>query len=123
VQQKPRKAVDIEEIRRKNINYWADKLGRNILAEKIGYKDTVYINQLCAGHGSFGSRTARKIEKALELDKGWFDVLHGEDAAGTSFARPLILKIASETNDFTQAEFAELLLQIEIIKRRKRGDF
>lgn len=115
--------MDIDEIRRKNINYWADKLGRNILAEKVGYKDTVYINQLCAGHGSFGSRTARKLEKALGLEKGWFDVLHGEDAVGTSFAPPLILKkIAAETHDFTQAELAELMLQIEIIKRRKRGD-
>jgi hypothetical protein len=120
VLRKQRKAVDIEEIRRKNINHWADKLGRNILAEKIGYKDTVYINQLCAGHGSFGSRTARKIEKALELEKGWFDVLHDETIKPSKSV--LLQKIDAETKDFTQSEIAELMLQIEIIKRRKRGD-
>lgn len=68
--------MTIEEIRRANINYWADKLGRNLLAKKCGYPDTVYINQLCGGHGSFGSRTARKIEKQLGLRVGEFDVLH-----------------------------------------------
>lgn len=68
--------MTIEEIRRANINYWADKLGRNLLAKKCGYPDTVYINQLCGGHGSFGSRTARKIERSLGLKVGEFDVLH-----------------------------------------------
>lgn len=65
--------MDIEQIRRQHINYWADRLTRSVLAEKTGYKDTIYINQLCSGHGSFGSRTARKIEKALGLKHGTFD--------------------------------------------------
>lgn len=68
--------MSIEEIRRANMNYWADKLGRGVLAEKAGYKDTIYINQLCGGHGSFGSRTARKLERALNLESGWFDRVH-----------------------------------------------
>jgi SOS-response transcriptional repressor LexA len=68
--------MNANEIRRLNINYWADKLGRDVLAKKAGYADTVYINQLCGGHGSFGPRTARKLEAALGLDNGWFDRLH-----------------------------------------------
>lgn len=71
---KPKMTVD--QIRRANINYWADKLGRSILAQKCGYPDTIYINQLCAGHGSFGGRTARKIEKALNLPEGSFDQIN-----------------------------------------------
>jgi SOS-response transcriptional repressor LexA len=68
--------MTIDEIRRANVNYWAKKLGRGLLAKKCGYSDTVYINQLCAGHGSFGNRTARRIEKALGLRVGEFDTLH-----------------------------------------------
>lgn len=67
----PRMKVD--DTRRQHINFWADKLGRGALAKKCGYPDTVYINQLCAGHGSFGDRTARKLEKALGLTVGAFD--------------------------------------------------
>jgi SOS-response transcriptional repressor LexA len=73
--------MDIENIRRQNINFWADKLGRGILASKLGYSDTIYINQLCAGHGSFGSRTARKIEAALDLKHGWMDQIHESNLA------------------------------------------
>lgn len=70
--------VDIREIRTKNINFWADKLTRKVLAQRCGYTDTVYINQLCGGHGSFGNKTARKIERALNLPRGYFDAYHGE---------------------------------------------
>lgn len=70
--------MEVEEIRRTNINYWAEKLSRKSLAERCGYNDTVYINQLCTGHGSFGKATARKLERALDLSRGWFDVFHPE---------------------------------------------
>lgn len=65
-----------EEIRRFNVNYWADKKGRGTLAKMMGYADTAYLNQLCGGHGSFGGRTARKLEKVLGLSEGDFDVIH-----------------------------------------------
>jgi|SRR5690554_1630930 len=91
--------MDIEKIRRQNINYWADKIGRPILASKAGYKDTIYINQLCGGHGSFGSRTARKLEAALQLPNGWFDRVHDDsiDAGSTIPTRkvPLISWVAA----------------------------
>ena len=59
-------SLSIKQIRQKNFSNICDNLGRGVVAEKMGYKDTVYINQLCGGHGSFGGRTARKIEKDWE---------------------------------------------------------
>ena len=73
--------MDIEEIRQININYWADTLGRDGLAQKCGYPDANYVNQLCRGHGVFGKNTARKLEQSLNLQRGWFDVLHPETAS------------------------------------------
>lgn len=59
--------------RQKNLVYWADKIGRDALAQKAGYPDTNYLNQLYKSHGSFGGGTARKFEKALGLEEGEFD--------------------------------------------------
>ena len=32
-----------------------------------------YLNQLLMGHRNMGEKTARKLEKALKLESGWFD--------------------------------------------------
>lgn len=72
--------MDISDIRRANILALAEKHSRSVLAKKLGYSDTIYINQLCGGHGSFGGRTARKIEKSLNLADGWMDQLHSNDS-------------------------------------------
>ena len=66
--------MTVSEIRRANINYLAERWGRKELAERLGYSDTVYINQLCGGHGSFGNRVSRKIEERLGLQRGWMDI-------------------------------------------------
>lgn len=69
--------MDANTCRRLNIRYLADhKYSRNFVAEKLGYIGTNYINQLCGGFGSFGSRTARKIETVIGLPKGWMDAPH-----------------------------------------------
>ena len=108
--------MKIEDIRRQNILFWAEKLGRAALAEKIGYRDTIYLNALCGGHGSFGGRTARKIEKALDLPPGWFDQVH--TTAGTGSRVELIM---SEIKDWDDKLLAEVEAQIDLIKRRKAG--
>ena len=108
--------MTIEEIRQKNILYWAEKLGRGTLADKIGYKDTIYINQLCGGHGSFGSRTARKIEKRLGLPQGWFDQEH--DASTPKDKLDLIF---NKIKDWDDSRLAEIEAQIDLIKRRHEG--
>ncbi|WP_346839804.1 S24 family peptidase [Microbulbifer sp. SAOS-129_SWC] len=74
--------MDIKDIRRANINLLADMYGRTDISEKLGYPDNNYINQLCSGHGSFGSRTARKIEEALQLPRGWMDYPQTNRAPG-----------------------------------------
>lgn len=68
--------MNIKDIRMKNINAICDHYGRDIVAKKMGYPDTVYINQLCRGLVSFGSRTARKLEASMSLRHGWMDVEH-----------------------------------------------
>lgn len=67
--------MTVTEIRVANINYLAEKYSRNHLASKTDYSNN-YINQLCGGFGSFGGRTARKIEVSLGLVEGWMDVEH-----------------------------------------------
>ena len=68
--------MDIHQIRLTNLRYWDEKLGRKLLAEKAGYSDTNYLNQLVGHHENIGSRTARRLEKGLNLEKGWFDLPH-----------------------------------------------
>ena len=61
------------------MNVLSEKYGRGDLAKKLGYKDAIYVNQLCGGHGSFGTNTARKIETKLRLEHGWMDNLHDDE--------------------------------------------
>jgi len=70
--------MDIKQIRTANINYLADKHGRERIVEcDERNKWTInYVNQLCGGFGSFGMSTARRIERGLGLDYGWVDLMH-----------------------------------------------
>ena len=65
--------MDIQEIRKENLRELSNRFGRAELADKLGYQDTNYLNQLCSGHSNIGNRTARKIEKALDLEHGKLD--------------------------------------------------
>lgn len=105
----------VNEIRKANIRFWADKIGRQTLADKLGYKDTIYINQLCGGHGSFGGRTARKIEQALELPVGWFDQPHNMDNPDRLSA------IIGKISGWDDRLLAEVEAQVELIRRRMSG--
>lgn len=105
----------VNEIRKANIRFWADKIGRQTLADKLGYKDTIYINQLCGGHGSFGGRTARKIEQALDLPVGWFDQPHNADSPDRLSA------IIGKISDWDDRLLAEVEAQVELIRRRMSG--
>lgn len=120
--------MDIKEIRVANLNFWADKLGRGILAEKLGYPDTNYLNQLCTGNGSFGNRTAKKIEKRLQLENGWMDRVHtivsypsGETHQSPVDATSGKQIIEDITQGFTETDFQELAIQADVIRRRKIG--
>ncbi len=68
--------MSITETRKQNINALTAEYSRGVIADKMGYKDTVYVNQLCGGHADMGSRTARKLEAALSLPSGWMDKAH-----------------------------------------------
>lgn len=70
--------MDSREIRWRNFLYLADKFGRDKLAQKLGYNDVNYLNQIITRHTHIGPRAPRKWEKALSIDPGWFDNKHPE---------------------------------------------
>lgn len=47
---------------------------------------------------------------------GWIDLSQNDEKGKNLF------KLANEIEDFSRAEFSELLAQIDLIKRRKRGE-
>ena len=68
--------MNAHDIRRKNLEGLAREHGRQTLAEKLGYSDTNYLNQVLTGHVQVGPRAPRKWERLLGLSNGWFDVDH-----------------------------------------------
>jgi len=78
--------MENDEIRYKNLEYWADKLGRDVLATKAGWDGVGYINRMMAKYDNVGKKTARKLEAGLELEKGWFDLPHPDLWIGNDFA-------------------------------------
>lgn len=118
-----------KQIRVNNLLLLAEKHGRSLIAERLGYEDTNYINQLCRGHGSFGDKTASKIEHAFNLETGWMDVkrdvLASEpgvvDTSSETDRYQLLLKIGKLIEDFSPAELAELDARVELIRSRSRG--
>lgn len=51
-------------------------MGRDFVRKKCGFEDSNYFNQLVKGHGSFGPKTAERIEKAMEKTPGWMSEKH-----------------------------------------------
>lgn len=113
-----------------NLLLLSEKYGRATIAERLGYEDTNYVNQLCRGHGSFGDKTAEKIESAFGLEAGWMDVAHSNQVFGKESTDPesetdrykLLLKIGRLIEDFSPAELAELDARVELIRSRARGN-
>ncbi|AQQ67470.1 hypothetical protein Mag101_07330 [Microbulbifer agarilyticus] len=115
--------MEIKDVRKKNLNLLADEHGRAEIAERLGYPDTNYLNQLCGGHTDMGSRTARKVEERFQLPRGWMDYpqqaesIH--EAAASKAAAPLpqevvsLLALIEETarDGVLTAEYAQLLEQ------------
>lgn len=71
-------AMEIKEIRHKNLEFLLEKhCGKSQadLGRKTGL-GPAYTYQLVSKRRPMGDRTARKIEKAFELSRGWMDSLH-----------------------------------------------
>jgi hypothetical protein len=71
--------MDNKELRRLNLLGLCSEHGRDEVAKKCGYSDTVYLNQLVNANVSrtqVGDKTARKIEEAFDLTAGWLDSPH-----------------------------------------------
>lgn len=73
--------MDIYEIRRKNLHQLIQKYeGAARLARRLGHKGNSYLSQLSTGHRPVTERTARDIEKQLNLPNLWFDATAGGNA-------------------------------------------
>lgn len=114
----------IEDIRRTNINLLVDLYeDRTQLAEALGYKDTIYINQLCGGHGSFGSNTARKIEQQLSLADGWMDVTHDHQVSESDSPAygleqpPKIQRIIKKLKQLNSEQIDTVLLMVTTLAK------
>ena len=111
--------MDANQKRRVNIRYLTDtRLSRKALAEKLGYDGPNYINQLCGRLGSFGSGTARKVEKVLGLEHGWMDELHLDiysvDDGRAAPPSPTPNKDKVDALGLTEAECLKILNWIDV---------
>ena len=79
--------METSDIRRQNLQRLVSRHGtQQALANAVGLA-VQYINHLLSGHRSMGEKTARKIEAALQLDRGWMD-RDEETARGFSNVEP-----------------------------------
>lgn len=123
--------MSIHEIRRKNFLYLASKYnGRAAFAEKLGYNDASYINQIASGHINMGPSTAKRVEYAEELSEGWMNLPHPElwseyrlnetfDSNQVREEEGIYEVEGKDLNKLSNAELADLLVRVsELLKKR-----
>lgn len=68
---------DVHELRKKNlkalVRQWE---GPTNLARKLGYQGPSYVSQMVSGNRPITEKTARAIERALDLPTGYLDTAH-----------------------------------------------
>lgn len=64
--------MEINQIRRTNLQALVDTIGLATFAEKVGRSKT-QISSLTTGWRNLGERLAREFEKSLGLEEGYFD--------------------------------------------------
>jgi len=83
------KPLTVREIRHKNFMYLANQYnGRAEFAEKLGYDNPNYINQIAAEHLGIGHKTAKRIEEAEGLPAGWMSRPNYEEWGVTASTPP-----------------------------------
>lgn len=68
--------MNTEEIRKLNFLKICEEHGRSVVAERLGYWDVNYVNQLCSGACNIGPRTTKKIEKVFNMGAGSLSIPH-----------------------------------------------
>lgn len=112
--------METKEIRKKNINDLCNHYGRDIVAKKMGYPDTVYINQLCGGHVDCGAKTARKMEAALNLQKGFLDIPHEESNPKLSQYIDIIKEIIARSSPDECEKIVDFARYIDHLKENSQ---
>lgn len=64
--------MEINEIRRTNLQSLVDTLGLATFAERVGRSKT-QISSLTTGWRNLGEKLARDFERSLDLEEGYFD--------------------------------------------------
>jgi hypothetical protein len=78
--------ADLNEIRKQNLRKLInDYEGMNKLASELGLSRGAYLSQLLMEKPirTISEKTARKWERKLELDEGWFDISHQPGISAT----------------------------------------
>ena len=107
--------MDNKALRRLNLLGLCSEHGRDEVAKKCGYSDTVYLNQLVNANVSrtqVGDKTARKIEEAFDLRTGWLDTPHPDVERALKASDNEIL-LAYEAADPSRQEAIRVLLGIK----------
>lgn len=109
--------MEVREIRRLNVGYLTEKVGRRVFADKLGYSDTNYINQIVKGHAKIGPGVSRRIEEAMDLPEGWLDAPHPDLWGKTSE------EVAEYTREILESlsnsDLSRLIEQASIIIRSR----
>lgn len=71
-------AMDMKEIRVKNLGHLIKLHGRKVVEEKAGYVGSTAFGQLVTGAGSFGNKVAKRFEDAFKLAPNWMSERHPE---------------------------------------------
>ena len=95
---------DVYEVRRTNLRLLIDQWGGpKPLAKKLGYSKASFMVQMGGPNPTrkVTERTARRIEKALELPTGWMDkeVEAGGTGVNNAFVHDVIQTVAQEAED------------------------
>lgn len=86
--------MDIRDIRRQNLDKLIGnpgKRGRIIdFAQNYNF-DPTYISQILNGYKKLGEKSARKMEAAMRLPEGYFDIYPGENTSPVSADESAVL--------------------------------
>lgn len=108
--------MDVREIRRRNLEFLATKVARDVIAQKCGWPNVTYVNQLIKGHANIGPRTAKKIVTAFpDFGTGgfWIDTPQWDERGPAA--------LAAAASHFTPEEMDVLWATLEMIKSRRES--
>jgi transcriptional regulator with XRE-family HTH domain len=115
---KPLVTNDVQDVRRANLLALAAQWGgASGLAKRMKWSGPSYVSQLTSGHRPITEKTARHIEKVLDLEPQWLDTKHDVQATPADVDETLVRRVVLMVGGVLQDEgltlepkkFAELV--------------